>query len=147
MSLDILLLILRAAIAISLYLFLGALFWMLWRDVRQMSEQMAAAQRSLGRLVVMTCDEEVPLEVGRTFPLRPRTQIGRGPTNTVILPDSFASTEHAFIELRGGQWWLDDRGSRNGTTVNHLPVTQPMVLSSNDVIGVGRVQLRIEIDQ
>jgi hypothetical protein len=144
MPLEIIILAVRVAIALSLYAFLGALFILIWQDVRTASERSPESRRSSGRLIVVAC-EDVPLEVGHVFPLRPVTTLGRGPTNTIVLPDEFASAEHAQIILRKGQWWLMDQQSRNGTTVNEVPVTGAVVLSSGDVIGIGRIKLRLEI--
>jgi hypothetical protein len=147
MPLDVLLLVLRIATALALYAFLAALFAFLWRDVRAASRLLAAEQRPLGRLIVVACNDDLPLAVGQTFPLRPYTTIGRGTTNTVVLPDGFVSSEHATLVQRGGQWWLDDKQSRNGTTVNDLVVTEPVVLSPDDEIGIGRIKLRLELTQ
>ena len=74
------------------------------------------------------------------------TSLGRSPTNTVALNDSFASGEHALIMLRGGQWWLEDRGSSNGTLLNGYRVEEPVVLSAGDIIVVGQVELKLELE-
>ena len=146
MSLDIVLLALRILIAVVLYAFLGTLFVYIWRDMRAISRQIDVSQRATGRLVVVDCGADVPLENGISFPLRPVTTIGRSPTNTIVLPDTFASTEHARIEAVRGQWWLEDRQSRNGTRLNNVPISGRVVLSSGDVISIGRIGLRFEAD-
>lgn len=145
MPLDVVLLVVRIAIALALYAFLGMLFIFLWRDLRATSQQLAESRRSLGCLTVIEC-EGVPLDVGQKYPLWRLTTLGRGPTSTVVLPDSFASVEHARIVLRGSQWWLEDQQSRNGTRLNDIPVKEAVVLSSGDVIGVGRTKLLIEFE-
>lgn len=137
---DVALLVLRIAIAAALYGFLGALLYFTIREMQIASRQVG---RAVGRLRIMTVEGGVSLEEGQTYPLQPVTTLGRGPTNVIVLPDSFASTEHARIALRRGQWWLADLNSRNGTTLNGLPVTGPVVLSSGDEIGIGRVTLRL----
>ena len=98
MSLDVLLLILRILIALALYAFLAALLFFVWRDVN--AEGGSATKRTYPRgwLVVAAC-EDVPLQVGQEFPLEPVTTIGRGPTNTIVLEDSYASIIHAQIAL------------------------------------------------
>ncbi len=126
-----------------LYLFLIAVFIVLWRDVRAAIPVGApAAPEASGRLVVLEGNAE--LATGAVLSLRPFTTLGRGASNTLVLPDTFASAEHAVITLRGGQWWLEDRGSRNGTMVNELPIESPVVLSAGDVIGIGRIKLKVE---
>ena len=140
---DVVLLILRAAIALALYTFLGALLILTWREV-QAANRHIAEQHAPARLVVIFADEEVQLEVGSEYRLQPITTLGRGPTNSIVLPDSFASTGHARITLRGLQWWLEDLDSRNGTKLNGVPIAGAVVLSSRDVIDIGRVKLRFE---
>ncbi len=76
---------------------------------------------------------------GQTYPLLPLTSLGRSPTNTIPISDDYASGEHALVALRSGQWWLEDRQSRNGTTINGMPITQPVIITDGDIIGVGSV--------
>lgn len=143
MTLDVALLVLRIAIAIALYAFLAVLLLFIWQDVRAISRQVGEGQRVTARLVVVECGD-LPLGVGHEYPLQPVTTLGRGPTNSIVLPEPFASTDHALIVLRRGQWWLEDRQSRNGTLLNGVPISEPVVLTSGDVIGIGRISLRFE---
>jgi len=144
MSPELLLLILRVAIAVALYAFLAALFLYMWRDVQATGRSESSVRQVSGRLVIVEVDDSLAMEVGHTIVFQSLATIGRSPTSTLVLPDTFASTEHARITRRHGQWWLDDLNSRNGTTVNGIPITGALVLSSNDIIGVGRVKLRFE---
>jgi adenylate cyclase len=43
------------------------------------------------------------------------TAIGRSTRCDVAIPDSWISSKHCQLELRGGEWWVVDLGSRNGT--------------------------------
>jgi hypothetical protein len=145
MSPVVLLFILRIVLAVLLYGFLAALFWMLWQDVRAAAKETAVRARRLGRLVVL--DSSLPnLAAGTAFPLLPVTSLGRAPTNTAALPDDTASLEHALLHLRDGQWWLEDLDSRNGTRLNNQKIAQPTAVVPGDVIGVGRVKLKIELE-
>jgi hypothetical protein len=137
---DVALLVLRIAIAAALYGFLGALLYFTMREMQAASHQVGHA---VGRLRVMAAEGGVPLEEGRTYPLHIVTTLGRSPTNSIALPDSFASSEHARITFRRGQWWLADLDSRNGTTLNGMIITGPVVLSPGDEIGIGRVTFRL----
>lgn len=145
---DILLLILRFALAALLYAFLGAVLLMLWRDLRATSSERTIA-RPRGRLIVLAAtpgeSEEAPAP--RSFPLQPVTSIGRSPTNTVVVADTYASSQHALLTWREGRWWLQDRGSRNGTMLNGKPVEEPSLVATGDVITVGQTKLRVEISQ
>jgi len=145
MQYDAILLALRLLASTCLLFFFGALIVMLWRDLRAAHDEMETRTRKRGRLVVIGVENEnVPS--GKSYPLLPLTSLGRAPTNTVILEDSFASGEHALITLRDGQWWLEDRGSSNGTLLNGYRVEEPVVLSAGDIISIGRVALKLELD-
>ncbi len=138
---DWVLLVLRFLLAALLYAFLTAVAWLLWRDLRRAVRRNRA--RPAGRLVVVEAGE-TNLEVGTAFPLQEATSLGRAPFNQIALPDPYVSARHALLTWREGHWWLEDLGSRNGTLLNGEPVTRPTVVSTGDLIGVGRVALRLE---
>ncbi|MCE7945948.1 MAG: FHA domain-containing protein [Chloroflexi bacterium CFX4] len=142
---DVILFALRMFASLLLLTFFGAVMVMLWRDFRTASAEVDTRTRKRGRLIVIGV-EDGGTPSGKSYPLLPLTSLGRAPTNTVILEDSFASGEHALITLRDGQWWLEDRGSSNGTLLNGYLVEEPVVLSTGDVIAVGRIALKLELD-
>lgn len=149
MSLNVLILVLRIASALLLYLFLlgaVALIWRDWRAVARQAEQSRArAVQALGRLVVVQ-GGQTDMQPGETFPLGAANRLGRAPTNTVIVEDAFASAEHALLFFRSGRWWLEDLGSRNGTLLNEERLTAPAIVATGDVVGIGAVRLRIELE-
>lgn len=66
------------------------------------------------------------------------TTVGRVPENIIAFPqDSNVSRYHAEIERRGGDHWLIDLQSSNGTTVNGEPVTGERRLQSGDKLAFG----------
>jgi hypothetical protein len=66
------------------------------------------------------------------------TTIGRVSDNDVAFPeDSNVSRYHAEIERRGGDHWLIDLRSSNGTTVNGTPVDGEIRLTPGDLIVLG----------
>jgi len=68
-------------------------------------------------------------------PSHPQT-IGRGQDCTLRLLDEHCSRLHCVIEWRNGNWFITDRGSRNGTLVNAERIREH-VLDEGDVIVVG----------
>jgi pSer/pThr/pTyr-binding forkhead associated (FHA) protein len=52
-----------------------------------------------------------------------------------------------MLTLRSGQWWLEDRGSSNGTRLNGYRVEEPIVLSAGDIIGIGQLELKLELEE
>jgi hypothetical protein len=140
---DVLLLVLRALLAMALYAFLAVVFLMLWRDLRQTDADQSP--RPAGKLVVIQTDTE-SLAKGHPFLLQPVTSIGRSPGNTICIPDTYTSAQHALLAWREGQWWLEDRESRNGTMLNGVPIDSPTIASAGDVIDIGRTQLKLELE-
>jgi pSer/pThr/pTyr-binding forkhead associated (FHA) protein len=73
--------------------------------------------------------------------------IGRKSDNTLCLAgDSNVSKYHAVIESRGGEFWLSDLGSSNGTTVNDAAVKAERQLADGDLIcfgGTSTVEFRL----
>ena len=139
---DILIFIVRLLLTVLLYAFLIAVFVVLWCDLRAAARSPAVIQERKAQLVTLaSCDG---LEANTVFALQPFTMLGRGATNTIVVPDTFASAEHALISWRSGQWWLEDRDSRNGTLLNETPVDTPLIVGHGDVIGIGQMQLRFE---
>ena len=82
-------------------------------------------------------------EAGR-FELRPVTSIGRLPSNTVVIEERYVSPNTLCCRtamLTGGL----RLGSRNGTLLNGLSVTKPIVAQDGDMIAIGDTSLRLEL--
>src|SRR2546423_228941 len=147
------LLILKIAFLVLLYLFI-------WRIVRTAARDLRLPQESFilrpalaggpigqairpGRLVVIVSPV---LELGEEYELNsaPIT-VGRGGQNDVALEnDEFASARHVRIEPRRDGVWVNDLGSTNGTFVNGIRIDRPRKLVQGDVIRVGETELRFE---
>jgi pSer/pThr/pTyr-binding forkhead associated (FHA) protein len=143
MSLSILMLAVRIALAVCLYAFLALILAALWRDVRAAGgpQPPGAAPQSLNRL-----REDGALE--RAYPLwKDSCFIGRSPSVEVSLPDETVSVVHARLWRSGGRWWLEDLDSRNGTLLNQIPVVKKTVLCAGDKIRVGRVLLEFRAEE
>ena len=65
--------------------------------------------------------------------------IGRGDADIRFEEDHYMSPQHARLELRDGELWLRDLGSRNGTW---LFIDEPVKLSQGDLLLVGAQMLR-----
>ena len=141
---DILIFLVRLLFSLLLYVFLGTLLFLLWRDLKAASHQPVAetARERPGQLRVLHgCDS---VSEGSLIPLVPFTTIGRADSNTIKISDPYASGEHALVIWRSGQWWLQDRDSRNGTLLNEIPVDEALIIGHGDVIGIGQMQFKFE---
>jgi len=146
MSQETLIFALRILLSLILYAFLALAFWIVWRDLRATQDQAELQTRDRAALVVVE-PGETDLLPGDRLPLVPVTTLGRGLTNTIVLADSFASTDHLRLSQRQGRWWLEDLGSRNGTRLNEarLEPNRPVAVIEGDLIGVGGVRLRVQL--
>jgi pSer/pThr/pTyr-binding forkhead associated (FHA) protein len=141
---DVLIFIIRLLFSLLLYVFLGALFFLLWRDLKAATRDPVtdAARERPGQLRVLRgCDG---VSDGSIIRLVPFTTIGRSDSNTITISDPYASGEHALVAWRSGQWWLEDRDSRNGTLLNEIPVEEALIIGHGDVIGVGQMRFKFE---
>ena len=149
------LLILKIAFLVLLYLFI-------WRIVRAASKEVRAPQesmilapqqaasllpqpplRELGRLVVL---KSPALDEGEIYAVdsSPLT-VGRGANNDVsIVGDEYASARHARFEPRRDGIYVEDIGSTNGTFVNGIRLTRERKLTPGDVVRIGETDLRFE---
>jgi FHA domain len=97
-----------------------------------------------GKLLVTEIGNATTVQVGNVLELKPVTPVGRRSDNVIILNDDYVSTEHALLAYRDGFWWLSDVASTNGTFVNNKQVTRPTALQWGDLVGIGRVKMRLE---
>jgi uncharacterized iron-regulated membrane protein len=146
-STELALFLLRILSGALLLLMLAALFFVMWREYRATARETEARRRSYGRIVGLIEIDGMMAKTGESFPLLPITSLGRAPTNTIKIDDTFASGEHAVVALRNGQWWLEDRKSRNGTTLNGIPINQPVIVTDGDIIGVGSARYRLDMEE
>ncbi|HLY94902.1 MAG TPA: FHA domain-containing protein [Gaiellaceae bacterium] len=151
-TLEEVLLVLKIAFLVLLYLFIWRIVRTVGRDTRLPQESFVlkpaeAAGLGLtvqsGRLVVKQSphfDEGAEFELD-TAPLT----IGRTGQNDLTLEgDEFASARHARIDPRRDGVWVIDLDSTNGTYVNGLRIDGPHRLSRGDVVRVGETELRFE---
>jgi hypothetical protein len=147
MTTEIILFVLRLLSGLLLLAILAVVFFAIWRDNRSAMSASIWQRRIYGQLTQLTEVDGSYLMTGTAYPLMRLTSLGRAPTNSVIVDDSFASSDHALVALRSGQWWLEDRHSRNGTTLNEIRISQPVVITDGDIIGIGQIRFRLDLEQ
>jgi hypothetical protein len=121
-------LLLRLALGLVLYAFLGSLLVILWRDLRH--------GRAEGEILPQAA-LELQADPRKVFPLQATNLIGRAPDNSIVLQDETISARHARISYASGQWILEDLGSKNGTFVNDILLDQELVITYGDRITFG----------
>jgi pSer/pThr/pTyr-binding forkhead associated (FHA) protein len=149
-SVDTVLLVLKIAFLVLLYLFIWRIVRTAGKDSRSSQAQESfilrpggSAALDSGRLVVL---QSTNVKQGEEFELDSAAlTIGRGGQNDVALEgDDYASAKHVRIEPRRDGVWVHDLGSTNGTFVNGVQIDKPQKLSQGDVVRVGETELRYD---
>ncbi len=132
-------------VVIGRFIFLGLIYLLLFR----LLTALLADLRGRGLLAVQPGQEYGCLEVIAGAELLPKgrlvridskgLRIGRGNHNDIVLPDHFASHEHALFRQQKGITMLEDLGSTNGTWVNGERIRSPVQLVAGDYIKIGSV--------
>jgi hypothetical protein len=132
--------LLRIGFVVLIYAFLFVVARALWHDLRA---GVSGAGRPLGRLVVVAAQEGRPAP-GTSFQLDAVNSIGRDVNNSIVIDDSFVSSDHSMLTFRGRAWYVEDRGSTNGTWLNGQRVEGLVPLGYGDELQIGQVRMRLE---
>jgi len=69
--------------------------------------------------------------------------IGRADDSTLVLTDDYASTRHARISPRDGDWYVEDLGSTNGTYLDRSKVTTAVRVPIGTPVHVGKTAIEL----
>jgi pSer/pThr/pTyr-binding forkhead associated (FHA) protein len=87
----------------------------------------------------MAADMWLTLPDGKEQELSESITIGRDEKNDLTFASPSVSRDHAALSFRDGRWYIEDRGSFNGTFLNgaRLQPGRPVPLRHADRIGIG----------
>jgi predicted component of type VI protein secretion system len=88
--------------------------------------------------MIVSIDGVVIKEVQLT---KDRTTLGRRPYNDIVIDNLAVSGEHAVVQMTGGQVYLEDLNSTNGTYVNGKAVKKQL-LQDGDSVEVGKYKIK-----
>ncbi len=135
-------LVLRLALAVALYSFLGWALLTLWRELKQQSKVLSDRKKPG---ISITIKPEEGRERQAAFS-QSEIIIGRHTNCDISLLDDALSAQHARITFHHGQWWLEDLNSTNGTLLNGRNLTTPAVVISDDEFKCGNIVFILRID-
>lgn len=69
--------------------------------------------------------------------------IGRDPSCTLVLDDTYASTRHARIYPEGGTWYVEDLGSTNGTYLGSERLYGAAALAPGVPVRIGQTVIEL----
>lgn len=127
------LLILRLGIGLFLFGFLALLLSFLWRDLKSSNELEQSAPPAYLRMIEVEKLQDF-------YTLEENNLVGRAEDNTLVFREGTISAYHARLSCQRGTWWIEDLGSRNGTLLNEIPVSEPLILGYGDKIQFGSVK-------
>jgi pSer/pThr/pTyr-binding forkhead associated (FHA) protein len=134
-------LLLRIAILLILFTFLGYALWVMWVDLNQKSKKKLKPNHPAITLVSNKEESDPNRFLNSPF------IIGRDPASGLRLSEPTISAKHAKISYHHRQWWVEDLNSTNGTYLNDEPVTTPLVLATNDQLRCGDVNMDVFIEE
>jgi pSer/pThr/pTyr-binding forkhead associated (FHA) protein len=138
----ILVLILRFALAIALYTFLGWVLSILWQEVKQQGELLASQKKPVIKVLAkLESGKEVQQRYSQT-----EVTIGRDPNCDFPILDEAVSAHHARVSFHHSQWWLEDLNSTNGTFIGKSKVSVPVVLIASDEFKCGNTLFTVDMD-
>jgi pSer/pThr/pTyr-binding forkhead associated (FHA) protein len=93
--------------------------------------------------MIVSIDEVVIKEVQLT---KDRTTLGRRPYNDIVIDNLAVSGEHAVLQMSGGEVFLEDLNSTNGTYINGKAIKKQQ-LQNGDAIEIGKYKIKFAGDQ
>jgi pSer/pThr/pTyr-binding forkhead associated (FHA) protein len=79
----------------------------------------------------------------KSVKLNGTVQVGRAEACQIRLDDTYASQFHARVFNKGGEWYVEDLGSTNGTYLNQRKLTGPTPVGAGDRIKIGKSILEL----
>ncbi|MBI5718224.1 MAG: FHA domain-containing protein [Burkholderiales bacterium] len=95
----------------------------------------------MGKLVV-SLDGVVIKEVQIT---KDKTTLGRRPYNDIVIDNLAVSGEHAVLQMVGGDVFIEDLNSTNGTYINGKAIKKQL-LAHNDTVEIGKYKIKYLVD-
>jgi pSer/pThr/pTyr-binding forkhead associated (FHA) protein len=135
-------LVLRFALAIALYAFLGWALFTLLQELKQQGNKISTQKKPS---ITIFVNVERKRESQRYF-TQNEIIIGRDTHCDLSVMDEALSAHHARITHHHGQWWLEDLNSRNGTFLNREKLNTPAVIITGDEFKCGNTLFDIRID-
>ena len=88
----------------------------------------------------------VPISGNPIDVTRDPSLVGRDPSCEVVVTDGSVSRRHARLERRGGEWWVVDQGSANGTYVNSLKIAETALKNAQE-LRFGALAFRVDVEE
>lgn len=136
----VIILILRVFAAVCLYVFLGSIILILWKDLTKMDIKTSGSLQT--SITITDISRDVTLEFWDD-----EIFIGRDALAHIRFQhDEAVSNIHARIFRKEENWWIEDLQSTNGTFLNEDPINTPAIIISGDQITCGKTTIEINMN-
>ncbi|MCX6508026.1 MAG: FHA domain-containing protein [Actinobacteria bacterium] len=131
---------LQSLVLLGVILFFIRVLSIATQEMRPPKEESGRRQR---RRPLSLAFMEPEAQAGECIEVANPVVLGRGAPSDIVLDDTFLSTQHARFSTDGGDLFIEDLGSRNGSYINAEPVIHRTQLLKGDVIQIGNVILEV----
>ncbi len=130
-----------------IYLFIFAVIRLIYLDVKKMSrfETNNTNDEECASLKPVKSKGINTKGLKNRYPIYGEAVIGRSKSCDIVIAEDFISAKHIRIWLDDGEWYLEDLGSRNGTTVNGQRIRDTVILDPEDEISLGGMKFIFEL--
>lgn len=77
---------------------------------------------------------------GNRWTVHDALMIGRDPDCEIVIPDRQVSRFHVRLDLKDEIVTIEDMGSKNGTFVNNIKISNPTLLADGDEVSIAYIQ-------
>ena len=139
--------ILSYVFTLIIYLFIFSVIRLIYLDVKKMSrfENNNVSDAACASLKPIKSKVQTEYELKNRYMIYDDAVIGRSRNCDIVIPEDFISSNHVHIWYEDGEWYLEDLGSRNGTTVNEQRILHPVILDPEDIISLGGLNFVFEL--
>lgn len=130
-----------------IYLFIFLVIRLIYLDVKKMSrfEENTASDEECASLKPIKSKVRLSAPLKNRYTIYSDAVIGRSKSCDIVINEDFISAKHIRIWFDDGEWYLDDLGSRNGTTVNGQRIINTVILDPEDEISIGGLNFVFEL--
>lgn len=131
------------AFMVLLYVIIFYALKIMYKDVKTGGKRRQGTAKKNYGIEVLKVGENSNLEEGTILLLRGPITIGRKESNIVQLTDQFASGDHARLDIKNNEVYIEDLNSTNGIFINEEKIEQKAKLRPNDKIRIGSAIFKV----
>ncbi|MFW5648649.1 MAG: FHA domain-containing protein [Candidatus Alkaliphilus sp. MAG34] len=131
--------IIRYIFIILIYYFLYGIIRLIYLDIQRINK-INQKESNNPYLKLINRKERLDFDIQEFYDLEDETTMGRSKDNIIQILDKYVSSEHSKITMDEGEYFLEDRGSVNGTYLNSTKIEDVVKLKNGDRIGLGQVE-------